>query len=57
MAIGSTLFAVMVWGSIGSVLVAFGYISWLLVALRREEERFRTNGHCVTSYLNVVSTT
>ena len=35
MAIGSTLFAVIVWGSIGSVLAAFGYISWLLVGLRR----------------------
>ena len=35
MAVGSTLFAVMVWGSIGGVLAAFGYISWLLVALRR----------------------
>ncbi len=36
MAVGSALFAVIVWGSIGSVLAAFGYLSWLLVALRRE---------------------
>jgi hypothetical protein len=36
MAVGLTLFAVMVWGSIGSVLVAFGYISGLLVVVRRE---------------------
>jgi hypothetical protein len=35
MAIGPTLFAILVWGSIGSVLIAFGYIAWLLVALRR----------------------
>ena len=36
MGVGSTVFAVMVWGSIGSVLAAFSYISWLLVALRRD---------------------
>lgn len=36
MMVGSTLFAVMVWGSIGSVLAAFGYLSWLFVALRRQ---------------------
>lgn len=35
MAIGSTLFGVMVWGSVGSVLMAFGYLSWLLVLQRR----------------------
>jgi len=37
MAIGSTLFAALVWGSVGSVLAAFGYISWLLLAVRREQ--------------------
>ncbi len=36
MAVGSTLFAIMVWGSIGGVLAAFGYISWLFVTFRRE---------------------
>jgi len=36
MAVGSTLFALMIWGSIGGVLAAFGYILWLLVALRRD---------------------
>jgi hypothetical protein len=37
MVVGPTLFAVLVWGSVGSVLAAFGYISWLLVALQREQ--------------------
>ena len=36
MAVGPTLFAVLVWGSVGSVLAAFGYLIWLLVALRRD---------------------
>ncbi|ATW89483.1 hypothetical protein halTADL_2767 [Halohasta litchfieldiae] len=35
MAVGSTLFAVLIWGSVGSVLAVFGYISWLLIRLRR----------------------
>mgnify|MGYP006270488355 CR=1 FL=1 len=35
MAVGSSLFAILVWGSVGSVLGAFAYISWLLVRLRR----------------------
>ena len=35
MALGPVLFAVVVWGSIGGVLAAFGYLAWLLVALRR----------------------
>lgn len=37
MAVGPTLFAILVWGSIGSVLAAFGYISWLLVRLVQAE--------------------
>jgi hypothetical protein len=33
--IGSLLFGGIVWGSIAAVLVAFGYIGWLLVGGRR----------------------
>jgi hypothetical protein len=33
--IGSLLFGGIVWGSIAAVLVAFGYIGWLLVSVRR----------------------
>jgi len=34
MMVGPTLFAAIVWGSIGSVLVAFGYLVRLLVSIR-----------------------
>jgi len=37
MAVGPTLFALLIWGSIGGVLATFGYIVWLLVDLRRGE--------------------
>lgn len=32
---GGLLFGGLVWGSIAAVLVAFGYVVWLLVAVRR----------------------
>jgi len=37
MAVGPTLFALLIWGSIGGVLATFGYVVWLLVELRREQ--------------------
>ena len=37
MAVGPTLFALLIWSSIGGVLATFGYIVWLLVGLRRAE--------------------
>ena len=37
MAVGPTLFALLIWGSIGGVLATFGYIVWLLVELRRAQ--------------------
>jgi len=37
MAAGPTLFALLIWGSIGGVLATFGYVVWLLVELRRAE--------------------
>jgi hypothetical protein len=33
--IGELLFGGIVWGSVAAVLVAFGYIGWLLVTVRR----------------------
>lgn len=33
--VGSLLFGGIVWGSVAAVLVAFGYISWLLISVRR----------------------
>lgn len=32
---GGLAFAGIVWGSVAAVLVAFGYIGWLLVSVRR----------------------
>jgi len=34
MTVGPTLFALVVWGSVASVLATFGYVVWLLVDQR-----------------------
>jgi hypothetical protein len=33
--VGELLFGGLVWGSVAAVLVAFGYVVWLLVSVRR----------------------
>ena len=35
MAVGPTLFALLIWGSVASVLATFGYVVWLLVDRRQ----------------------